>query len=145
MKVVEIAAEETHELRRLVLREGRADAEVRFPQDDRPGAFHLGVLDPGAGRLVAVATLFPDETPWRPGQAAWRLRGMAVAPERQGSGVGRLLLDEALVQLRVRGATVLWANARDTAIPFYERLGMEVVGDGFLEIGIPHHVVVLDL
>jgi predicted GNAT family N-acyltransferase len=29
-------------------------------------------------------------------------------------------------------------NARDTAIPFYLHLGYELVGEPFVEVGIPH-------
>ena len=30
-------------------------------------------------------------------------------------------------------------GAQDYAIPFYERLGFAVDGDGFMDAGIPHH------
>ena len=50
-------------------------------------------------------------------------------------------------RLRAAGYTVLWANARDTALGFYERVGMHVEGNGYVttETGLPHHTVVLDL
>lgn len=143
MRIETIPAEATHALRARVLRDGDASA-VAFAEDDRPGAFHLGARD-GAGRIVGVASFSPEETPWRPGRAAWRLRGMAVATERQGTGVGRALLRAALDELRDRGAEVLWANARDRALGFYENLGMKVEGEGFLVRDLPHHVVVLEL
>jgi hypothetical protein len=39
---------------------------------------------------------------------------------------------------------VVWANARDRALAFYEREGFVVVGDGFVDATtqLPHHVVV---
>jgi hypothetical protein len=42
---------------------------------------------------------------------------------------------------------VLWAKARDTAVGFYERLGMHAEGDGYVtpDTGLPHHTVILDL
>ena len=43
MRVEEIPAEATHDLRRRILRGSRPDAVVGFPEDDRPGAFHLAV------------------------------------------------------------------------------------------------------
>ncbi len=143
--VVEIPAVMTHDLRRRVLRDGDPAAEVRFPHDDDPGALHLGVVD--AGELVAVATACPVPTPWREGRRAAQLRGMAVEPARQGRGVGRLLLDAAVARLVTAGIEVLWANARDSALGFYETYGMSVVGEGFLtaDTGLPHHVVLLDL
>ncbi|MDZ7834245.1 MAG: GNAT family N-acetyltransferase [Alkalibacterium sp.] len=30
-------------------------------------------------------------------------------------------------------------DSQDHAIPFYEKEGFEVQGDGFLDAGIPHH------
>ena len=44
---------------------------------------------------------------------------------------------------RNRGAEVLWANGRDTALGFYERIGFRVDGDGFVddEMHLEHHVV----
>ena len=145
LRVVEVPAEGTHDLRRRVLRENRPDARLVFGGDAVPGAFHLAVA--GAdGTVVAVASFSPEPTPYRPGRDAWRLRGMATDPARQGQGLGRRLMAEAVARLRREGAEVLWANARDTALGFYEGIGMEVVGDSFLtEIGIPHHVVLLDL
>ena len=83
----------------------------------------------------------------REGRRAAQLRGMAVDTAHQGRGIGRQLLDAAMERLRNAGFEVLWANARDTALPFYRRVGMEVVGEGFLtsDTKLPHHVVVRDL
>ena len=145
MQVEAVPVAATYGLRRKVLRDGRPDADVAFPQDDRPGAFHLGAFSDG--RLVGVGSFSPEETALRPGRRAVRLRAMAIDPDHQGRGVGRLLLEEGVARLRAEGAEVLWAHARDTALPFYRRFGMEVVGEGFVvpELGIPHHVVMMDL
>jgi len=140
-----IDASECHPLRRAVLRAGDPAAVVDWPEDSAAGAFHLGVRSDAT--LVAVASFAPVATPMRPRAQAWQLRGMAVEPARQRCGYGVALLDAALTRLRAKGADVLWANARDTAVGFYVRYGMRVVGDGFVQpdTGLPHHVVVLDL
>ena len=139
-------AEATHDLRRRVLRGGRPDVDVHFPEDELPDAFHPAVLDTG-GVVVAVATVSPASTSLRPGAAAWRLRGMAVAPELQGRGAGTLLLDAVVARARAAGAEVLWADGRDSALDFYRRRGWSVEGEGYLTpaTGIPHHTVILDL
>lgn len=143
--VVEVPAEATHELRREVLRSGRPDADVNFPEDHVAGAFHLGARA-SDGTLLGVASFSPRDAEHEPGRRAYQLRGMAVLEAHQGLGVGRRLLDEAVARLRNAGAEVLWANGRDSALGFYERWGMRVVGDGFVNpAGIPHHVVVFDL
>lgn len=151
MRVVEIAADATHDLRRRVLRGGRADADVHFDADDHPAALHLAVVDDGDGdgdsRVLAVATVIPATTPRRPAALAWRVRGMAVEPAVQGTGVGTLLLDAVVERARAEGAQVLWADGRDSALAFYERRGWSVEGEGYVTAaeGIPHHTVVLDL
>lgn len=145
MRVVEVGAEATHGLRRRVLRDGRLDAEVHFAEDDVAGSFHLAVVD-DAGTPVAVTTLSPAPTVRRPGAAAWRVRGMAVEPDLQGTGVGARLLDAATTRARAAGAEVLWADGRDSALDFYRRRGWSVEGEGYLAAGdIPHHTIVVDL
>lgn len=147
MIVAEIEAAQTHDLRRRVLRDGRPE-NLAFPEDDRPGALHLGLRQTPAGPLLAVASFSPEATPHRPGRSGIRLRGMAIEPALQGRGIGRRLLEEAIGRLRADGVEVLWANGRDGALGFYQRLGFEIVGEGFLAGpagDIPHHVVVLDL
>lgn len=145
MLIEAVEAGETHDLRRRVLREGRPDAEVEWPEDAWPAAFHLAVRAEAGGVPLAVATLFPDPTPLRPGHLAWRLRGMAVDPRVQGQGHGRRLIAAVIAAVAERGGAVLWANARDTALGFYQRLGFEVSGSGFLLRDQPHHVVLLDV
>lgn len=143
--VRDVAAGATHDLRRRVLRGGDRAADVHFPEDDRPEAFHLGAVD-GRGRVVGVATWAAVPTERRPGWRAWRLRGMAVEPDLQGAGVGSLLLAAAVERLRGLGAEVAWADGRDTALAFYERHGWAVEGEGYrTATGIPHHAVVLEL
>jgi GNAT superfamily N-acetyltransferase len=145
--VAEIEAAQTHDLRRRVLRDGRPENLV-FAEDDKPGAFHLGVREAPGRPLLAVASFSPEETPHRPGRRSVRLRGMATDHASQGRGIGRWLLEEAVSRLLEDGVGVLWGNGRDSALGFYRRLGFEVVGDGFLAGpagDIPHHVVLLDL
>ena len=146
MRVEEVPAEATHDLRWRILRESRPGAPVVFPEDNRPDAFHLGVRDDD-GSVVAVASFSTEATPHRPGRSAVRLRGMAVDWPAQHHGVGRLLIATVTERLRRAGVEVLWCNARDSAIGFYSRLGFEVVGDGFVlpESGIAHHVMVRDI
>jgi GNAT superfamily N-acetyltransferase len=141
----EISALDAHPLRRSILRRGMANPDVHYPQDDDARSFHLGAFD--GDELIAVASFTPAPTPWREGASAWQLRGMAVAEGRQGSGVGTAIIDAAKERITASGATVLWCNARDTALRFYARLGFSVYGDGFVtaDSGVPHHVMVYDL
>jgi GNAT superfamily N-acetyltransferase len=152
VRVEEVPAGATHELRWRILRNRRPGASVVFPEDTRPGAFHLAVRVPdagegGSGPIVAVASFSPEGTPYRPGQRAVHLRGMAVDDPFRHHGLGRLLVTTVVGRLRDEGVTVLWCNARDSAAGFYARLGFEVAGEGFVlpESGVAHHVMLLDL
>ena len=147
IEIRRVAVEEIFPLRHAVLRPGRPVSYSVYSQDE--GAIHVGAFDDGM--LVGCATVFPD--PW-PGSAieapspkAWRLRGMAVDPSQQGSGVGRLVLDEAVAAAREGGAPLLWANARTAALGFYERMGWRVVGEEFIasDSGLPHKPMTLNL
>jgi GNAT superfamily N-acetyltransferase len=72
---------------------------------------------------------------------------MAVDPSYQRGGVGRAVLAVAVDAARRAGAPLLWANARSTAVGFYERLGWRVVGPEFetADTGLPHKPMLLDL
>lgn len=73
---------------------------------------------------------------------------MAVDPSVQRVGIGSELLAEALRRLRSSGMTLLWATARDEALPFYERFGFVAVdGSAFtpVETKRPHHMIVLEI
>jgi len=134
-------------MRHAVLRPGRAVSYSVYSEDD--GAVHVGAWEDDL--LVGCATVFPQ--PW-PGNdlapaepRSWRLRGMAVDPSRQGSGVGRLVLAEGIAAAREGGSPLLWANARTSALGFYERMGWRVVGEEFIasDSGLPHKPMLLDL
>jgi hypothetical protein len=52
-KIRELAAEETHDLRRAVSADGRTDLpSMHHDLDDTPAAWHLGAVDE-AGRIVS--------------------------------------------------------------------------------------------
>src|SRR5437660_8096680 len=86
LRLVELPVEATYDLRCRVLRAGRPELDLTYPEDDDPATFHLAVVDP-ENVIVAVGTFAPVPTEHRPGAAAWQLRGMAVEPARQGSGL----------------------------------------------------------
>jgi GNAT superfamily N-acetyltransferase len=146
VSVVEVQVAATHDLRRRVLREGTPSDAVELAGDHDPATVHLAAVDVG-DRVIGVATSIERACPRRPGAAARQLRGMAVDPAHQCRGIGRVLVDALVARARAGGATVVWANARDSAGAFYVRLGFTVEGEGFVtdDTALPHHVVVLDL
>lgn len=139
----------THEilpLRMAVLRDGTPSRDPRYVEDDHEGTVHL-VLRDSNDAIVATSTWLPRPFPEDPGMPAVQLRGMAVDKTLQSSGIGAHLLAAGIERARNLGAHNVWARARDTALRFYERNGMQVVGDAFLDdaTGMSHHLVVMKL
>jgi predicted GNAT family N-acyltransferase len=67
-----------------------------------------------------------------------RLRQVAVAEHAQGRGIGTRLIQEAEAIARQKGYQTAFLHAREAAIPFYRKLGYEVVGEPFIEVTLPH-------
>ena len=70
-----------------------------------------------------------------------QLRQMAVAPAFQGLGIGSKIIAFAEKLSRDDGYTTLTLHARQSAQGFYEKLGYQVQGPEFLEVGIPHYAM----
>lgn len=75
----------------------------------------------------------------------WKMRQVAVDPEVQGQGVGSRLVRFSEDWALRSGAERFVLHARESAAPFYERLGYEVEGPMFEEVGIPHFKMTKDL
>jgi predicted GNAT family N-acyltransferase len=145
MELVELRPDDTHELRRAVLRNGTPSDEVVFDGDELDTTFHLGVrID---GELVAISTWLQRPYPDRAADPGFQIRGMATTGAHRGEGLGSHLLEAGLGRCRAAGAVLVWARARDAALPFYTRHGFETVGLGYTDLttGLPHHDVLLQL
>jgi GNAT superfamily N-acetyltransferase len=73
------------------------------------------------GSVAGFAALRPN------GEIA-ELEDFMVEPERQGRGVGRLLMQAFLSEARIRGFRRAGLDADPNAEPIYRRLGFETVG-----------------
>lgn len=74
-----------------------------------------------------------------------KMRQVAVDFDEQGKGVGRALVNKSEVVARQNGFTRIELSARDTAVPFYEKLDYQVEGDVFEEVSIAHFKMVKNL
>jgi predicted GNAT family N-acyltransferase len=94
----------------------------------------LGVDD---GKPIAAAR-------WRiykPGVA--KIERVALLKAWRGRNLGTALMEAVISDIKNRAPDLktLRLEAQDHAIPFYEKMGFAVVGDGFLEADIPHHAM----
>ena len=122
----------------MVLRQRVFVVEQNCPYLDTDGldqdSYHLmGVLD---GRLVAYARLLPKGLSYTDYVAIGRI---VTAPEVRGSGVGKILVKQALKQCEILyGAGPIKISAQCYLIRFYEGFGFKTVGEEYLEDDIPH-------
>ncbi|WP_164108037.1 MULTISPECIES: GNAT family N-acetyltransferase [Sphingobacterium] len=131
-----ITAEQTLPLRSQVLRNGLAESKCIFDHDLYPSTFHMGYFEDN--QLVSILTCMQENHGKLP-KSAYRLRGMATAPNSRRKGYSAQLLLAAMEHLKDQlHIDYLWFNARAIAFPFYESLGFEFMSDEFEipEIGL---------
>jgi len=69
---------------------------------------------------------------------------MAILKKYRKQGFGSLLI-ESIVK-HIRGETLMIIiSAQVAAIPFYKKQGFVLVGDSYMEAGINHHQMVLNI
>ena len=68
---------------------------------------------------------------------------VAVLKNWRGKKLGTGLLAAVATDIRNIAVEIemLRLGAQDYAIPFYEKKGFRVIGDGFLDANIPHHIM----
>lgn len=124
------AYEQTVALRDNVLRKPLG---MRFYKKDlltESDSIHLAYYD--HDKLLGCLMLKPIK------KSLYKMRQVAVDPSAQGKGVGTQLVKYSEEILQKMGVCLLVLHARDVAIPFYLRLGYQIVGESFEEIGIAH-------
>ena len=100
------------------------------PGDEDSTVTHLAEVDDDGG-LVGVVSFLPHPCPNRPGSPAIYLYGMAVRPRYQRRGIGTKVMREVIARSLRSRVAVVWADAREDAVPFYAGLGAEVVGEPY--------------
>lgn len=128
--LVEGALVDTRQLRTSVL----GWQKLTVPPDSHRRAKHVLALTT-SGVVVACGSCgpstFPD--PSFGDEAAMRFWGVAVLAPFQGHGLGSRILSELMAHGERLEADIAWANARESALPFYLARGFEVVGDPFTD------------
>lgn len=125
-----INTEATYDLRIKILRDGKPE-RYHFDNDDAVGPFHLGVFKDD--NCVGIATfLKSNHTYFNRKKNIYQLRGMAVDNSFQSKGVGKLILERAIVALNEKSCELLWCNARENAVGFYKKLGFKTEGERFM-------------
>jgi ribosomal protein S18 acetylase RimI-like enzyme len=139
-EIKEISAFETIIVRHPVLRFGKPIETCRFEGDDLPTTLHFGLFY--EDQLSAVISVFEAKNNLFFEENQFQIRGMAVLEQHQKKGFGDVLLKYCENQIRNNRVEIIWFNARQTAIGFYEKYQYQKIGDGFeiADIGI-HYVL----
>ena len=70
---------------------------------------------------------------------------MAVLPEFRNHGVGSALLQELFAIAKWQGLNQVFLHAQTRAVAFYKKHGFTITSDEFMDAGIPHVTMRLEL
>ncbi|SRR5579884_2406761 len=122
-----ITAEETYPLRHQILRPEQTLTDCMYPLDKAPASRHIGYFL--NGELIGVGTIHREAQDGSTDRNVWRIRGMAVARNIQGRGVGGKILKGLISYAASQGLPgEIWCNGRTTVEGFYRRFGFVQAG-----------------
>lgn len=107
---------------------------VKLENDANGIHFGLFVAD----QLVSVVSLFNEGR-------IYQFRKFATLPGYQGKGYGSFLLQHLISYVSALGATMLWCNARSTAMPFYAKFGFAETDQRFSKSDLEFVIMQLQL
>ncbi len=96
--------------------------------------FHIGFFDESETLVGCLILTKKDDK-------VLKMRQVAVAADRQKQGIGQKLVDWSEAWARRNRFEKMSLHARETAVPFYEKLRYARLGDRFEEVGIPHFLM----
>ena len=93
---------------------------------------HIGAYNVNLELIGSLILSESEDEGW------YKMRQVAVKANLQGQGIGKAMVEHCHVWAKDKGKKGIFCHARDTAIPFYERLGYAREGELFYEVNIPH-------
>ncbi len=144
MKVLRINSRDTYNLRQKILRPNGTIEDCKFLGDEDDQTFHLGAFI--NGKLISISSFYFEKHPKLADLYQYRLRGMATLPNFQKQGFSSALINMSFTIIKKNLGSVLWCNARETAVGFYKKLGFEILGEKFEIPNIgPHFLMAKNL
>lgn len=140
IKIKNISVTDSIKVRHSVLRIGKPIESCQFRGDNLPTTNHFGLfIDKN---LIGIVSVFKNKNTIFNLENQFQIRGMAVLSEFQKKGFGANLVKHCEEYIKNQNGALIWFNARQNAVPFYEKLGYNTVGNSFIiaEIGI-HYIM----
>lgn len=138
-----VPARKVYPLRLMVLRPGGILADCIFEGDDDPTTVHVAASEM-SGRIRAVGSYYEKVHSAIQAKRPIQLRGMASHPDVRGKGFGAEVLAYGMMIFYGGGADSIWCNAREVAVPFYEKHGFQKIGEPFEIANIGTHWVMFN-
>lgn len=119
------------ELRNKILLRPIGVPDHAWEMNDEKSWHFVAVEDNKVIGCVVLVPLNSDQT-------KTQLMQMAVETNQQGKGIGKMLVKELLAFSLSKGIKEVVCHSRKDAVPFYLNLGFEIYGEPFVEVGIQH-------
>ena len=116
--------------KKVFIEEQGVPEDLEFDQLDSQTTHYVGYVD---GEPVTTARIHERAA------HEYHLQRVATLKEHRGKGYGRELIIFIERSLRHIPDAKVWLSAQDTALPFYEKMGYSVLGEGYIEADMPHH------
>lgn len=141
VKIKQIHYKETYPIRQIVLRPNRPLETCFFQGDEWKTTFHFGLFF--EEKLVGIISLFKNDNPlFDEEENQYQIRGMAVLDYFRKYGLGKKLVEYSEDYLKQNNISIIWFNARESAVGFYQKSGYEIIGNAFdiPDVGV-HYVM----
>jgi GNAT superfamily N-acetyltransferase len=134
--ILPINTSQTYLIRQEVLRKGKPIETCHFDGDTEKNTIHFGFFH--HGHIVGVVSVFKSNSTLFNEKLQFQIRGMAVVEDYQHKGFGNQLLFHAENYCKEQYGNIIWFNAREKAVPFYEKNDYQILGESFEipEVGI---------
>lgn len=139
-EIKKISSRDTFLVRHPILREGKPIESCQFDGDDLETTTHFGLfIDKN---IIGVLSVFKNNNVIFNSENQFQIRGMAILKDFQRKGFGDELIKHAEKYIKSQFGKLIWFNARESAVPFYEKLGYIKIGEPFYiaDIGIHYNM-----
>ena len=128
-EIKKISSRDTFLVRHPILREGKPVESCQFDGDDLQTTTHFGLFE--NENMIGTVSVYKTNSPLFTEKIQFQIRGMAVLEDFQSKGYGEQLLKAAENFCFEEKADLIWFNAREKAIPFYQKSGYKIIGNAF--------------